>query len=352
MASHLNRQEHARRYLEASRTASSKASSVEQRKAARERMRSHEREYPGVREHAIAGATGIDFDTPLHAETRLHQRRLRERENLTQHDLRGMRQELRGESEQRRRNVRREQTAGPRAARSAASSAAGLASSAAGAGGNTILYAIGMGLLLIVFYLFVAGKGAGALTGLVGVATGAASAFISPTKDPLQSLEGALGAKPPKEPATTKVTKGGLQEARLSSAPASAYAPASGTGFKGNKSAFANAFTKLTGLSEQVVKAWMNHEQGNSTVEGGNNWLNIEADARGAGIHSPIAQETERLSPAAAALATAKWIARNQPSILAARGKGVDAEVLAIENSGFAASKYGGVSPHEFLSAA
>jgi murein DD-endopeptidase MepM/ murein hydrolase activator NlpD len=50
-----------------------------------------------------------------------------------------------------------------------------------------------LGLTLL--YLLVAGKGAGAITGLVGVVTGGVRAFVAPV-DPIKKLEGALGAGP------------------------------------------------------------------------------------------------------------------------------------------------------------
>jgi hypothetical protein len=72
-------------------------------------------------------------------------------------------------------------------------------------GGNTVMYFIGMVLFLILIYLFVAGKGATALGGIVNVVTGAVGTFISPTTqpktgeaqgDPIKALEKALGATP------------------------------------------------------------------------------------------------------------------------------------------------------------
>lgn len=121
-----------------------------------------------------------------------------------------------------------------------------------------------------------------------------------------------------------------------------------------NKNEFAVAFAHYTGLSLATVRAWMNHEQGESTVEGGNNWLNVEAGPRGEGsnqIYGPEAKYVESLSPTAAAKYTAEWIAKNTPSIVQSAGHGSSAEVTAIEDSGFAGSHYGNESPSTFLSA-
>jgi hypothetical protein len=134
---------------------------------------------------------------------------------------------------------------------------------------------------------------------------------------------------------------------------------AAGTGataghLTGSKRSFASALQQATGLDPRVIAAWMNHEQGSSTVEGGNNWLNVETGLAGGGEgpHSGSAREMERKSPQAAAQATAAWLRKNQPGILAARGHGTAAEVNAITHSGFAGSHYGYESAQTFLAAA
>lgn len=122
-----------------------------------------------------------------------------------------------------------------------------------------------------------------------------------------------------------------------------------------DKDVFTATLASLTGLSLQTVRAWANHEQGDSTVEGGNNWLNVEAGPRGSGseqIHGPEAKYVESLSARNAAKYTAEWLKHYQPGILAAAGHGSSAEVTAIEDSGFAGSHYGNESPSVFLSAA
>lgn len=171
---------------------------AEHRKAYEDQMRAHERAYPGVREHALAGASS-DFDKPLAAGEREHQRALRDREGLQHADVLRMRRELRaGRAAPRGRAAARSsnpRSAGPRAARAAAGAAGGAIASATGGAGGTVLYLIGVMLALSLFYLLVAGKGAGAVTGIVNTVVGGVRAFVAPV-DPIQSLEGALGAGP------------------------------------------------------------------------------------------------------------------------------------------------------------
>jgi hypothetical protein len=57
------------------------------------------------------------------------------------------------------------------------------------------MYALGLMLSLSLIYLLVAGKGAGALSGIVNVLVGGVRAFIAPV-DPVAAAEGALGASP------------------------------------------------------------------------------------------------------------------------------------------------------------
>lgn len=164
------------------------------------------------------------------------------------------------------------------------------------------------------------------------------------------SLASVVKGQPDKSKATTPAT----------TTPGSAVeTTASGTNLAGrgnqpgNKTAFAKAFAAATGLNEQVIMAWLNHEQGSSTVEGGNNWLNIETGSRGgSGPHSPEARYVESLSPEAAAQYTANWLRKNIPSITNSAGHSPAEQVLAIENSGYAASHYEHLSPSAFLAAA
>jgi hypothetical protein len=196
--SSLTREKRARRYLQASMSAGYTGLPAEHREAYEQQMRAHERAYPGVRAHALAGASS-DFDKPLSAGEREHQRALRDREGLQHADVLRMRRELRGERAPGRRPAPARssdpRTAGPRAARAAAGAAGGAIASATGGTGGTITYLIGVMLALSLFYLLVAGKGAGVITGIVNALVGGVRAFVAPV-DPIRSLEGALGASP------------------------------------------------------------------------------------------------------------------------------------------------------------
>jgi hypothetical protein len=171
---------------------------AEQREAYEAQMRSHERAYPGVREHALAGADS-DFDKPLAAGEREHQRHLRDSEGLQHSDVLRMRRDLKGQRSssptQSRRRGSSGTSAGPRAARAAAGSAGGAIATAAGSGGNTVLYLVGVMLGLSLIYLLVAGKGAGALTGIVNTLVGGVRTFVAPV-DPIAAAEKAFGATP------------------------------------------------------------------------------------------------------------------------------------------------------------
>lgn len=134
----------------------------------------------------------------------------------------------------------------------------------------------------------------------------------------------------------------------------SIFGATKGTKPPSNKSLFVKELAKLTGLKRSVVEAWVNHEQPDSTVGGGNNWLNVETGGPGggAGPSSGTADYVEGLSPQRAAAYTAAWLRRNQPTIIDARSKSAGEQVEAIEQSGFAETHYYHQSPELFLSAA
>jgi hypothetical protein len=185
--------EHARqahRYLEASMSAGATGLPSEQRDAYRGTMRDLERKYPQVREHAIAGAAA-DFDEPLGAGEREHQRHLREREDFTEGHVREVRKELRGEPGTAPRAPRKKPGAvragisGGRAyarARRYARSAA--SSGPLGDAGSTLLYALGAGIALTLLYLALAGKGPKALQTLLSGVGNFVRVLVSPV-DPL-----------------------------------------------------------------------------------------------------------------------------------------------------------------------
>jgi murein DD-endopeptidase MepM/ murein hydrolase activator NlpD len=209
VAKSLTREQRARRYLQASQSAGYTGLPAEQREAYEAQQRSHERAYPRVREHALAGADS-DFDRPLRAGEREHQRHLRSQEGLQHSEVLRIRRELRGE----RAAPRRRSTssgrgssgtfAGPRVARAAAGGAAGAVATAAGGGGNIFLYVVGLILGLSLIYLLVSekGKGPALVTGIVNTIAGGVRAFVAPV-DPIAHIETALGASPIASPAST-----------------------------------------------------------------------------------------------------------------------------------------------------
>src|SRR5215472_5068365 len=114
-----------------------------------------------------------------------------------------------------------------------------------------------------------------------------------------------------------------------------------------NQAQFGTAFAKATGLNQDVVNAWLLHEQtGDTAVPGGNNWLNIQYTDQGP---NSTYYQINNLGPVAAANASAQWLKQNQPSILASARQSIQAQVQAIENSGWASSHYGYASAQQFL---
>jgi hypothetical protein len=199
----MSRAQRARRYLQASLNASYTGLPAEHREAYEAQMRAHERAYPGVREHALAGADQ-DFDEPLTAGEREHQRHLRRQDGIEHAQVLAIRRGLRASTSGGAGGGRSRagSSSGSRYARRAASGAGGALSTGAGVlgasgGGNVLMQLLGIGLLLSLAYLLLneKGKGPAALAGLAGAVTTGARAFISP-EDPLKRLQVALGANP------------------------------------------------------------------------------------------------------------------------------------------------------------
>lgn len=111
----------------------------------------------------------------------------------------------------------------------------------------------------------------------------------------------------------------------------------------GAQLAFARWFAYYSGLNGNVILAWCLQEQppGSPATPGSNNWLNIQYTDSGP---NATYYEIARLPVQAAAKASVDWMGRNQPSILAARGKSAYDQAAAIVNSGWASSHYGGVA--------
>jgi hypothetical protein len=202
---------------------------AEHREAKESLMRAHERAYPRVREHALVG-TRKHFDEPLTAGEREHQSHLRREAGIENAEAERIRRDLDGTSSVARARARHGAGAG-------AGAAGGAIGSAIGGGGNTLLYAVGLGLILILLYFLLGEgrKGEGGLakpfSSLVGVATGAAKAFVDPV-DPLEKLEGALGAAPISGSAST--SSGSSTTSTSSAAGGSSSGPAASSAGAGH----------------------------------------------------------------------------------------------------------------------
>lgn len=86
--------ERARRWLQTALSASLDNLKAEHLEILEDQLEAHERAYPDVRDHAIAGAAA-DFDQPLSAELRSYQQHLRQQDQLDGHDVLQLRRELR-----------------------------------------------------------------------------------------------------------------------------------------------------------------------------------------------------------------------------------------------------------------
>lgn len=118
-----------------------------------------------------------------------------------------------------------------------------------------------------------------------------------------------------------------------------------------NKLEFARYLSEYSNLPYNFLLAWINHEQGSSTVEGGNNWLNIETGGPGGGSgpYGATAKWVERHTPKVAAAIEYEWLQNNLPQLL--KAKNAEEAVMILENSGYAASHYNHESAQGFLGA-
>jgi hypothetical protein len=187
----LSKPARARRYLQASMEAGYTGLPAEHKHAKESLMRSHERAYSDVRRHALAG-TNQDFDQPLTAGEREHQRYLRTQEGLTEKDVRDIRQDLRGQDSK---PASSSSTTSSRTAQTASAGALSAIDAATTGKGSLFLQIAGVFVTLALIYLLVAGKGTNALRGITNLIVSAATTFISPI-DPIAKLETSLGATP------------------------------------------------------------------------------------------------------------------------------------------------------------
>jgi hypothetical protein len=191
MAKQMTHEKRARRYLEASMASGATGLPGEAREAHEAIMRSHERSYPDVREHALAGADQ-DFDKPLSAGAREHQRHLRDQEGLQHKDVLRIRRELRATPRavpSRRARVSNAARAGARGGRAAYRSRPFRQTGVPGAAretGSLVMYAVGIAIMLSLAYLLLNenGKGPKAFSTALGLITNILGIFISPV-DPL-----------------------------------------------------------------------------------------------------------------------------------------------------------------------
>lgn len=225
----MSREKRARRYLEASMHAGYTGLAAEHRQAYEDQMRSHERAYPGVREHALAGADK-DFDKPLEAGVREHQSHLREQHGMSHAQVLEARKRLRdgetggGSSSRIPARARRPALRRARAGTVSALSAGAGVISGHPAGGNLGLQIVGVVLILVLVYLLVAGKGTKAVAGIGSAVTSGVRWFVAPV-DPVAELKSSLGFQ---EAAQTTGAEGGPSSAASGAEagpPSSAPAP-------------------------------------------------------------------------------------------------------------------------------
>lgn len=153
---------------------------------------------------------------------------------------------------------------------------------------------------------------------------------------------------------TTKAANIYLEKYASPVASASSMAHDSATAGKlgpANKAEFVRYLSQYSGLPAKFLGAWVNHEQGSSTVEGGNNWLNIETGGPGGGSgpYGATAKWVERHTPKVAAAIEYEWLQNNLPQLL--KAKNAEEAVMILENSGYAASHYNHESAQGFLGA-
>jgi hypothetical protein len=194
----MSKPQRARRYLQASMESGYTGLPDEHRKAKESLMASHERAYPGVREHALAG-TDQDFDEPLTAGEREHQKHLRRQEGLDHGQILQMRRDLRGQSAGNTPSRRSTTGRGRRVVRTLTNQT-GVAPAASDAG-SLALKTLGVLFGLSIVYLLVndehGGQGPKAFSGLLKLVTGALQVAIGPV-DPLgQQTMQILGASAP-----------------------------------------------------------------------------------------------------------------------------------------------------------
>jgi len=154
-------------------------------------------------------------------------------------------------------------------------------------------------------------------------------------------------------PATAGVAGVGATAAKAATAATAPGTPTNAKGLTSGQTTFANELAAKTGLSGNVIAAWLLAEESGAAATarqaaGNNDWLNIgytDTATFGAG-------GGEWSSPTAAADATASWLAGGNSipgygtassgirSILSTAGQSAEAQIHAIQSSGWASSGY------------
>lgn len=196
----MSNPERARRYLQADMAANYTGLPGEAKEAHEATMRSLERAYPGVKQHALIGSDQ-DFDKPLRAGEREHQSYMRSREGMTHGQVLEHRKQLHESSKPTRPaprpKVRHAARAGARGGRSyyRAARQAGIPS-AASSTGSTVMQAIGIGIGLSLLYLVLSPKGSNAFSMVLGGVVKAIDVLIQPI-DPLSAFNSSTSPATP-----------------------------------------------------------------------------------------------------------------------------------------------------------
>jgi hypothetical protein len=185
----MTRPEARRRHLQASMDASYTGLPGQAKEAHEETMRRLQRQHPGVEQEAIAGSDQ-DFDQPLSAGLREHQRHLRKQAGLEHAQVLAQRKAMRGGKKPtrpapkaRRGAVRAGAHAGRAYYRSRPARDTGIPGAITSTG-STVMQAIGIGIGLSLAYLVLSKRGSSAFSGVLNTLSTAMQVLIQPV-DPL-----------------------------------------------------------------------------------------------------------------------------------------------------------------------
>jgi hypothetical protein len=175
----------------------------EAKEAHQETMSRLNTKHPGLHDEAIAGSDQ-DFDKPLSAGLREHQRHLRDSAGLTHAEVLERRKAMRAtRPPARRAAVKAGAQAGRAFYRSRPARQTGIPGAVTSTG-SVVLQAVGIGIGLSLLYLVLSKRGSGAFSGSLNILSGALQAFIQPV-DPLGFHPFSTSTK---APATVTLTEG------------------------------------------------------------------------------------------------------------------------------------------------